>query len=43
MSNSDYEEREMAYLIEILTDSESYGGSESNLEYQDEDPDKEEA
>ena len=43
MSNSDSEEREMAYLIEIWTDSEQYGGPESNMEEQDEDPDEEES
>ena len=41
MTNSEYEEQEMAYLIEIRTDSESYGGPESNPEDQEEDPDEE--
>ena len=43
MPNSDYEDREMAYLTEIWTDSELYEGPGSNLEDQDEDPDDEES
>ena len=41
MTNSEYEEHEMAQLIEIMSDSESYGGPESNPEDQEENPDEE--
>ena len=41
MTNSEYEEQKMADLIEIMSDSESYGGPESNPEDQEEDPDEE--
>ena len=43
MSNSDYEDREMAYLTEIWTDSELYERSGSNPEDQEEDHDDKES
>ena len=41
MTNQEFEEQERAYLIEVRTDSESYGEPESNPEDQEEDPDEE--
>ena len=43
MSNSDYEDREVAYLTEIWTYSEPYERSRSNPEDQEEDHDDKES